>query len=270
MDHCRGLNARRTFPVTALAGAWGLPVLLPQAVSHDALERPDHVRSGLGAHVPVDDQPHEPVLLLDRHDDAPAGKSVHELDVDLWVLGRWSRTAWPRRKIRWSARVSPLVSHGAAHTDRITVGFAGTRLDTPQIIEVEVSNVGNKDFEPAHFLGTPIEIMLTGGTVVSTLRETSEPTVRRVLHATEHGDRVALDTSTPLHKGQTVQQRGSLKVTVSQVDNEAAGGPMWGVIELEGFIQPGARLMSISFTHTSSDSFDAPDNITVDNISLPS
>ncbi|MGW9025080.1 hypothetical protein ACWGQ5_12770 [Streptomyces sp. NPDC055722] len=268
----------------------------------------------------MDDQPHEPVLLLDRHDDAPAGKSVHELDVDLWALGRWSRTAWPRRKIRWSARVSPLVSYGAAHTDRITVGFAGTRLDTPQIIEVEVSNVGNKDFEPAHFLGTPIEIMLTGGTVVSTLRETSEPTVRRVLHATEHGDRVALDTSTPLHKGQTVQQRGSLKVTVSQVDNEAghirlhirvdngypnavelddaggafvahddrghsyngdyiasqwpatvpAGGPMWGVIELEGFIQPGARLLSISFTHTFSDSFDAPDNITVDNISLPS
>ncbi|MFE4967575.1 hypothetical protein [Streptomyces sp. NPDC056660] len=121
-------------------------------------------------------------------------------------------------------------------------------------------------------------------------------------------------------KGNWWNKRGSLKVTVSQVDNESghirlhirvdngypnavelddaggyfvahddrghsyngnyfasqwpatvpAGGPMWGVIELEGFIQPGARHLSISFTHTFSDSFDAPDNIGVDNISLPS
>ncbi|WP_433134277.1 hypothetical protein [Streptomyces sp. CA-106110] len=101
--------------------------------------------------------------------------------------------------------MSPLVGRAAAQTSGITVTFTGTALSHPQIVEVEVSNVGNKDFEPAHFLGTPIEIVLTGGTVVSVLRETSVPTVRRVLHATQHPDHVALDTSTPLHKGQTLQ-----------------------------------------------------------------
>ncbi|MGW3028503.1 hypothetical protein [Streptomyces sp. NPDC001221] len=118
-------------------------------------------------------------------------------------------------------------------------------------------------------------------------------------------------------KGNWFQQRGSLKLTVTQVDNQAghirlhiradngyadaldlalfkdfvatdddtghsyeavlpsgwtetvpAGGPLSGVIELAGFIEPKARSLTISFNQIYG-SLDAPNNIKVTGIPVP-
>ncbi|MET7931545.1 hypothetical protein ABZT43_48610 [Streptomyces sp. NPDC005349] len=115
------------------------------------------------------------------------------------------RAVWPRRHVRWSARVSPLMSHGAAHTtNRLAVTFTGSQLTRPHIVEVELSNVGNKDLEPSHFNGLPVEITSTVP-VVALLTFESDPQFQRVLTPTEKPDGVDLATSTPFHKGQTLK-----------------------------------------------------------------
>ncbi|GAA2421426.1 hypothetical protein [Streptomyces glaucus] len=113
------------------------------------------------------------------------------------------RAVWPRRKLRWSARVRPLVSHDAAHTNRLAVVFQGVQLVKPHIVEVELSNVGNKDLEPAHFNGTPVDIR-SSVPIVELLQHGSSPGVQRVLRPTVTGRTVSLDTRTPLHSGQTL------------------------------------------------------------------
>lgn len=113
------------------------------------------------------------------------------------------RAVWPRRKLRWSARVRPLMSHGAAHTNRLAVDFEGVRLARPHIVEVELSNVGNKDLEPAHFNGTSVDIQ-SSVTVVELLQGVSSPSVQRVLQPTVTDHMVSLATATPLHRGQTL------------------------------------------------------------------
>ncbi|MCX4455739.1 hypothetical protein OOK58_27575 [Streptomyces sp. NBC_01728] len=113
------------------------------------------------------------------------------------------RAVWPRRKVRWSARVSPLMSHGAAHTNRLGVTFTGRTLTRPHIVEIELSNVGNKDLEPAHFSSLPLDITSTVP-VVALLQGKSKPSVQRVLAATEAPGGLELATNTPFHKGQTL------------------------------------------------------------------
>ncbi|MGW3763071.1 hypothetical protein [Streptomyces sp. NPDC005131] len=113
------------------------------------------------------------------------------------------RAVWPRRKVRWSARVSPLMSHGAAHTNRLAITFTGRTLTRPHIVEIELSNVGNKDLEPSHFSSLPIEIT-SSVPVVALLQKESKPAVQRVLAALERPSGLELATSTPFHKGQTL------------------------------------------------------------------
>ncbi|MFC8702441.1 hypothetical protein ACFUIV_09780 [Streptomyces anulatus] len=113
------------------------------------------------------------------------------------------RAVWPRRRVRWSARVSTLMSHGAAHTNRLEVTFTGQTLIRPHIVEIELSNVGNKDLEPAHFSNLPVEITSTVP-VVALLQEQSNPSVQRVLAATKRPRGLELATTTPFHKGQTL------------------------------------------------------------------
>ncbi|MFE2539009.1 hypothetical protein [Actinacidiphila glaucinigra] len=114
------------------------------------------------------------------------------------------RATVPRRRVRWSARVSSLMSHGAAHTHGLDVTWLGHSLSHPHIVEVELSNVGNKDLDVDGFNGRPIEI-LSDKPVVALLKQTSVPAVQRVLNATAHADRVELDTTTPFHRGQTLR-----------------------------------------------------------------
>lgn len=113
------------------------------------------------------------------------------------------RAVWPRRKLRWSARVRPLMSHGAAHTNRLAVDFQGVRLARPHIVEVELSNVGNKDLEPVHFNGRSVDIH-SSVSVVDVLQHGSSPSVQRTLQPVVIGGRVSLATATPLHRGQTL------------------------------------------------------------------
>ncbi|MET9470478.1 MULTISPECIES: hypothetical protein [unclassified Streptomyces] len=113
------------------------------------------------------------------------------------------RAVWPRRKVRWSARVSTLMSHGAAHTNRLAVTFTGQTLTRPHIVEIELSNVGNKDLEPSHFSSLPLEI-ISSVPVVALLQKESKPAVQRVLDPTELPSGLELATSTPFHKGQTL------------------------------------------------------------------
>ncbi|MEV7078646.1 hypothetical protein AB0N88_08895 [Streptomyces sp. NPDC093516] len=113
------------------------------------------------------------------------------------------RAVWPRRRVRWSVRVSPLMSHGAAHTERLTISFTGQRLDRPHIVEVQLSNVGNKDLEPAHFHGQPLEIT-SSARVLSVLQSSSKPATQRVLPAREDDHTVTVSADTPFHKGQTL------------------------------------------------------------------
>jgi hypothetical protein len=95
------------------------------------------------------------------------------------------------------------MSHGAAHTERLRVQFAGQWLDRPHIVEVQLSNVGNKDLEPQHFNGLPLEILSTAR-VVSLLQESSEPSTQRTLQATVEPGGFVLSPVTPFHKGQTL------------------------------------------------------------------
>ncbi|MFE1390556.1 hypothetical protein ACFW5M_30895 [Streptomyces albogriseolus] len=113
------------------------------------------------------------------------------------------RAVWPRRKVRWSARVSPLMSHSAAHNGGLQVAWTGAPLVRPHIVEVELTNVGNKDLEPAHFNALPVEITSTAP-VVALLQEASEPSVQRVLTPSVSNRGLSLATSTPLHKGQSL------------------------------------------------------------------
>jgi hypothetical protein len=113
------------------------------------------------------------------------------------------RAVWPRRKVRWSARVSPLMSHDAADTSVLSVSHTGSVLAKPHVVEVELTNTGNKDLEPSHFNGLPVEIT-SSVDLVALLQETSKPSVQRVLPATASSDRLSLATPTPLHKGQTL------------------------------------------------------------------
>lgn len=114
------------------------------------------------------------------------------------------RAVWPRRKVRWSARIRPLMSHEAGHTSRLTMEFEGSQLRRPHFVEIELSNVGNKDLEPAHFNGLPVDIR-SSVPVVALLGHGSDPSVQRVFRPT-HADPhlVSLETTTPLHKGQTM------------------------------------------------------------------
>ncbi|MFJ4125967.1 hypothetical protein ACIP3U_32115 [[Kitasatospora] papulosa] len=113
------------------------------------------------------------------------------------------RAVWPRRKVHWSARVRPLMSHESAHTNRLNVDWTGTRLRSPHIVEVELRNVGNKDLEPSHFHALPIEILSTAQ-VVALLSHSSEPSVQRVLTPTQTPTGLTLATATPLHKKQSL------------------------------------------------------------------
>jgi hypothetical protein len=113
------------------------------------------------------------------------------------------RAVWPRRKVRWSARVSPLMSHSAAHNGGLQVAWTGAPLSRPHIVEVELTNVGNKDVEPAHFNALPVEITSTAP-VVALLQDSSEPSVQRVLAPSVSNSGLSLATSTPLHKGQSL------------------------------------------------------------------
>ena len=137
---------------------------------------------------------------------AAAGAVAALLAIPTTIAMGWLayRAAWPRRVLRWSARPSSLTWDAAPGPGGLAVTYAGTQLTQPHIVEVELSNVGNKDVDPAHFNGRPIEIT-SNRPVIAVLQQTSEPAVQRVLTATQHPDRVELDTGTPLHKGQTVR-----------------------------------------------------------------
>ncbi|AZQ40060.1 hypothetical protein EJ357_47320 [Streptomyces cyaneochromogenes] len=111
------------------------------------------------------------------------------------------RAVWPRRRIEWSARVSPL-THTAAH-GALTITHGSTTLSNPHVVEIDLSNAGNKDLETAQFNGQPIEITSTAD-VVAVLNQTSRPTSQRVLAATPQANAVSLAPATPLHQGQTL------------------------------------------------------------------
>jgi len=111
------------------------------------------------------------------------------------------RAVWPRRRIYWSARVSTL-THTAAH-GALTVTHGSTTLSNPHVVEIDLSNVGNKDLEPAQFNGQPIEVTSTAD-VIAVLNETSRPTSQRVLPATVQTKALSLSPTTPLHQGQTL------------------------------------------------------------------
>ncbi|WP_406362397.1 hypothetical protein [Streptomyces sp. NBC_01579] len=131
------------------------------------------------------------------------------------------RAVWPRRKVRWSARVSTLMSHGATHTNRLAVTFTGRTLTRPHIVEIELSNVGNKDLEPSHFSGLPVEIT-SSVPVVALLQEESKPSVQRVLQATERPSGLELATITPFHKGQTLNYVLLVDGTEPKIDLRAS------------------------------------------------
>ncbi|MFF7436975.1 hypothetical protein [Streptomyces sp. NPDC008122] len=99
--------------------------------------------------------------------------------------------------------MSTLMSHSAAHSGGLQVAWSGTALTRPHIVEVELTNVGNKDLEPVHFNGAPVEVTSTVP-VVALLQERSEPPVQRVLASTPTAAGLTLATTTPLHKGQTL------------------------------------------------------------------
>lgn len=111
------------------------------------------------------------------------------------------RAVWPRRKVHWSARVSTL-THEAAH-GALTISHGGMPLAAPHVVELEISNVGNKDVEPAHFNGQPVEVTTTAD-VVALLNEASQPSAQRVLRATLAHQSLYLSTATPLHRRQTM------------------------------------------------------------------
>ncbi|MFF0009935.1 hypothetical protein [Streptomyces sp. NPDC005374] len=111
------------------------------------------------------------------------------------------RAVWPRRRIYWSARVSTL-THTAAH-GTLTITHGTTTLSNPHVVEIDLSNVGNKDLEPAQFNGQPIEVTSTAD-VIAVLNETSRPTAQRVLPATVGAKTLSLNPATPLHQGQTL------------------------------------------------------------------
>jgi hypothetical protein len=113
------------------------------------------------------------------------------------------RAVWPRRKVRWSARVSPLMSHSAAHNGGLQVAWTGSPLSQPHIVEVELTNVGNKDLEPEHFNALPVEVTSTAP-VVALLQDSSKPSVQRVLAPSISISGLSLATATPLHKGQSL------------------------------------------------------------------
>lgn len=113
------------------------------------------------------------------------------------------RAIWPRRKVRWSARVSPLMSHSAAHSGGLSVQWSGATLSRPHVIEIELTNIGRKDLEPTHFSSLPVEVACTAP-VVALLQERSEPTVQRVLPASMSSHGLSLATATPFHRGQVL------------------------------------------------------------------
>ncbi|MET7631806.1 hypothetical protein ABZS53_15320 [Streptomyces sp. NPDC005499] len=129
--------------------------------------------------------------------------AILTIPVAIWAAWTAQRAVWPRRQIRWSASVSSLVSHGAAHTN-LGVTWLGSALSHPHIVQINLRNVGNKDLEPAHFSGRPIEI-LCSVPITAILEQESRPSVHRALEATNHGSRLEVDVSTPLHRKQELR-----------------------------------------------------------------
>lgn len=113
------------------------------------------------------------------------------------------RAIWPLRRLRWSARVSPLMSHSAAHSGGLSVQWSGAALSRPHVIEIELTNIGRKDLEPTHFSSLPVEVTCTVP-VVALLQERSEPTVQRVLPASVSSQGLSLATTTPFHRRQVL------------------------------------------------------------------
>ncbi|MEU7075816.1 hypothetical protein AB0B30_37365 [Streptomyces narbonensis] len=145
------------------------------------------------------------------------------LAVPTAILVGWLayRAVWPRRKVRWSARVSPLMSHIAANGGGLSVALSGTTLATPHIVEVELTNIGHKDLEPTHFNSLPIEITSTVP-LVALLQERSEPSVQRVLPATMSSHSLTLATATPFHRGQVLTYVALVDGTDPKIELQAS------------------------------------------------
>ncbi len=110
------------------------------------------------------------------------------------------RTAVPRRKVRWAAEVKPLL-HGVGH-GALAVSHGGTTLSRPHVLELTLTNVGNRDLEAAHFSNQPIEFT-SSATFIDVLSQVSSPSSQRIIPATISGTKLELTPGT-LHRHQSI------------------------------------------------------------------
>ncbi|MFC3572933.1 hypothetical protein ACFOZ0_06505 [Streptomyces yaanensis] len=110
------------------------------------------------------------------------------------------RTAVPRRKVRWEAEVKPLL-HGVGH-GALTVSHSGATLSRPHVLELKLTNAGNRDLEASHFGGQPIDFT-SSAVFIDVLAQSSSPSSQRVIPVTFSGTKLILTPGT-LHRRQTV------------------------------------------------------------------